>query len=219
MTLIKAENRELDALDINQPKESPPEQSLARGYYLALTFGTLLSSQGADAQKLDPSGPHSWLDVQLYAGFQRPTTWGVWSGGPSGPRGAWRNIHDSGGPCTGGPSEAEEALDAQGEAGMPADLADGQEHAWHEGRAVVRVVPEGEGLPRCAHQHLLVRHQAGQAHGVHRHALDVGTAGPRQRVERGIGRRRQCGRPTGGRYEAGRADRRPRGGVDLVRVM
>src|SRR3954451_18293784 len=72
MTSIKAENRELDALDINQPKESPPRarRPAARGYYLALTFGTLLSSQGADAQKLDPSGPHSWLDVQLYAGFQ-----------------------------------------------------------------------------------------------------------------------------------------------------
>jgi hypothetical protein len=37
---------------------------------LALTFGTLLSSQGADAQKLDPSGLRSWLEVPLYAGFQ-----------------------------------------------------------------------------------------------------------------------------------------------------
>src|SRR3954454_18233208 len=27
-----------------------------RGYYLALTFGTLLSSQGADAPKLQPRG-------------------------------------------------------------------------------------------------------------------------------------------------------------------
>ena len=39
---------------------------------MALTFGTLLSSQGADAQKLDPSGRRPWLDVQLYAGFRRP---------------------------------------------------------------------------------------------------------------------------------------------------
>jgi hypothetical protein len=37
---------------------------------LALTFGTLLSSQGADAQKLDPRGLRRWLEVQLYAGFQ-----------------------------------------------------------------------------------------------------------------------------------------------------
>src|SRR4051812_38025246 len=102
MTLIKAENRELDALDINQPKESPPEQSLARGYYLALTFGTLLSSQGADAQKLDPSGPHNWLDVQLYAGFQKPPTRGTWSGGPSGPRGAKRTLHHLQAPSQGG---------------------------------------------------------------------------------------------------------------------
>src|SRR6476646_4161820 len=62
MNLIKAENRELDALDINQPKESPPDlrKDPARGYYLALTFGTLLSSQGADAQKLDPRGLRVW---------------------------------------------------------------------------------------------------------------------------------------------------------------
>ena len=39
---------------------------------MALTFGTLLSSQGADAQKLNPSGHRPWLDVQHYAGFQRP---------------------------------------------------------------------------------------------------------------------------------------------------
>ena len=39
---------------------------------MALTFGTLLSSQGADAQKLDPLGLRRWLEVQLYAGFQEP---------------------------------------------------------------------------------------------------------------------------------------------------
>ena len=38
---------------------------------MALTFGTLLSSQGADAHELDPLGRPSWLDVQLYAGFQQ----------------------------------------------------------------------------------------------------------------------------------------------------
>ena len=40
------------------------------GYYLALTFGTLLSSQRADAQELHPHGLRPWLDVQHYAGFQ-----------------------------------------------------------------------------------------------------------------------------------------------------
>jgi hypothetical protein len=34
---------------------------------LALTFGTLLSSQGADAQKIDPLGLRFWLEVLLYA--------------------------------------------------------------------------------------------------------------------------------------------------------
>src|SRR5438093_678476 len=37
-----------------------PEGPRHRGYYLALTFGTLLSSQGADAQKLDPFGFRHW---------------------------------------------------------------------------------------------------------------------------------------------------------------
>jgi len=34
---------------------------------MALTFGTLLSSQGADAQEPHPSGHRPQLDVQLYA--------------------------------------------------------------------------------------------------------------------------------------------------------
>src|SRR5215217_8024923 len=77
MILIAAENRELDALDINQPKESQTRAHPGTGNYLALTFGTLLSSQRADAQKLDPSGPRPWLDVQHYAGFQSPRTGGL----------------------------------------------------------------------------------------------------------------------------------------------
>jgi len=44
---------------------------------LALTFGTLLSSQRADARKPDPRGPRLRLDVQHYAGFQRPHTGGL----------------------------------------------------------------------------------------------------------------------------------------------
>src|SRR4051794_31672179 len=117
MTSIKAENRELDALDINQPKESLPRarRPAARGYYLALTFGTLLSSQGADAQKLDPSGLRSWLGVQLYAGFQHHPHRGAGPGGPLGPRGAWRTIHDFWGPLQGGPGRAARA--ASGHAG------------------------------------------------------------------------------------------------------
>ncbi|WP_233492098.1 hypothetical protein, partial [Blastococcus sp. TF02A-30] len=63
-----------DTRDINQPKESQPNlERSGTGYYLALTFGTLLSSQRADAQKTHPHGLRSWLDVQHYAGFQRST--------------------------------------------------------------------------------------------------------------------------------------------------
>jgi hypothetical protein len=47
------------------------------GYYLALTFGTLLSSQGADAHELNPSGLPSWLDITLCTGFQLPRNRGA----------------------------------------------------------------------------------------------------------------------------------------------
>ncbi|MGY1987473.1 hypothetical protein ACI792_14745, partial [Blastococcus sp. SYSU DS0669] len=60
------------AISINQRNPSHDHKNRGTGYYLALTFGTLLSSQGADAQKLDPSGLRPWLEVPLYAGFQQP---------------------------------------------------------------------------------------------------------------------------------------------------
>src|SRR5215213_8950064 len=73
MNLIAAENQELALLiSINQRNPShDPQTGRGTGYYLALTFGTLLSSQGADAQKLDPRGRHPWLEVLPYAGFQK----------------------------------------------------------------------------------------------------------------------------------------------------
>ncbi len=51
---------------------------------MALTFGTLLSSQGADAQRLDPLGLRLWRLVPLYAvfGVLHP---GVLLRGPPGP--------------------------------------------------------------------------------------------------------------------------------------
>ena len=54
---------------------------------MALTFGTLLSSQGADAQLPDPLGPRLWRLVQLYAvfGVLHP---GVLSAALPGPSGA-----------------------------------------------------------------------------------------------------------------------------------
>jgi hypothetical protein len=78
MTLIAAENRELAlSISINQRNPKPEPEGPGTGYYLALTFGTLLSSQRADAQKLDPHGNRPWLDVQHYAGFQQLPTRGA----------------------------------------------------------------------------------------------------------------------------------------------
>src|SRR3954471_6457005 len=55
MNSNQAENRELTlAISIN------PKKPTKRGCYLALTFGTLLSSQGTDAQQLDPLGLRHW---------------------------------------------------------------------------------------------------------------------------------------------------------------
>src|SRR4051795_4476660 len=67
MTLIKAENRELTHSRYSSTKGIPTvgiptvkiRRPAARGYYLALTFGTLLSSQGADAHEPRPSGLRS----------------------------------------------------------------------------------------------------------------------------------------------------------------
>jgi hypothetical protein len=109
MILIAAENRELAlSISINQRNPKPEHKGPGTGYYLALTFGTLLSSQRADAQEIHPSGLHSRLDVQHYAGFQRPHQ-GGWSGGPSGPRGAWRTVHGPEGPLQGGPDRPRQA--------------------------------------------------------------------------------------------------------------
>src|SRR3954469_21139658 len=61
MILIKAENQELALLiSINQRTPShDPQTGRGTGYYLALTFGTLLSSQRADAHEPRPSGLRS----------------------------------------------------------------------------------------------------------------------------------------------------------------
>src|SRR3954465_8545402 len=62
MTLIKAENRELTHSRYSSTKGIPTvkiRRPAAQGYYLALTFGPLLSSQGADAHEPRPSGLRS----------------------------------------------------------------------------------------------------------------------------------------------------------------
>src|SRR3954451_2069427 len=55
MNSIPGREPRADTLGIHQPKETHK-----RGCYLALTFGTLLSSQGADAQRTGPFGLRPW---------------------------------------------------------------------------------------------------------------------------------------------------------------
>src|ERR1700712_2778436 len=101
------------------------------GYYLALTFGTLLSSQGADAQKEDPLGLRLWRLVRLYAVLRIGRTRGSH---PAGLPAARRRKDDTpgSGPRAGGPSEAQEALDPHGQARPAGDLAHRQENSRHE---------------------------------------------------------------------------------------
>ena len=72
-------------------------------------------------------------------------------------------------------------LQADGEAGVVGDGTDAGQHAGHEGDPVERVVPDREGLPRAAEQHLLVGDQAAE----------------RGRRARGCRRRRRRGRRRG----------------------
>src|SRR3712207_5209766 len=104
MNSIPAENRELTlAISINQRNPCRHCTSNGTGYYLALTFGTLLSSQRADAQQVHPLGLPCWLGCPTLRRFPAAPHSGGWSGGPPGPRGAWRTLHDLGGGLQGGP--------------------------------------------------------------------------------------------------------------------
>src|SRR4051812_18259845 len=81
MILIKAENRELTlSISINQRNPSR-NHGPGTGYYLALTFGTLLSSQGADAHKPRPSGLRSRRLSMLRLAEHRSLPRGVRSAG------------------------------------------------------------------------------------------------------------------------------------------
>src|SRR3954449_6374508 len=84
MTLIKAENRELTHSRYSSTKGIPTvkiRRPAARGYYLALTFGTLLSSQGADAHEPRPSGLRSKRLSMLRLAEHRSLPLGVRSAG------------------------------------------------------------------------------------------------------------------------------------------
>src|SRR3954465_2450078 len=83
MNSITAENRECwhsrNQSTKGIPPQNPPKRTPGTGYYLALTFGTLLSSQGTDAQQLHPHGLHRQRLVHLTP-----------SAGPATPGGAGR---------------------------------------------------------------------------------------------------------------------------------
>src|SRR5687767_3719038 len=121
------------AESINQRNPTPNTRKRApgTGYYLALTFGTLLSSQGADAQQLHPLGLHRQRLVHL-----TPCGATVGPGGLTGwasrPRAAHRRPYTNpAAPCH-RLSEAEEGLDPHGEPRVLRDLPDGQQHSRHE---------------------------------------------------------------------------------------
>src|SRR3954447_2210729 len=68
-----------------------PKKPTKRGCYLALTFGTLLSSQGADAQRHRPLRASSLAEVLPYPASGQPPRREL-PGRPPGPRGAERKL-------------------------------------------------------------------------------------------------------------------------------
>ena len=100
--LNQAENRELDALDINQPKETHKGV-----HYMALTFGTLLSSQGADALVVQPFRPSFEAVSPMYTALRSGQTSGACpavdqAGGPVRSRSVQRERYTTlEAPCTG----------------------------------------------------------------------------------------------------------------------
>ena len=80
-----------------------------------------------------------------------------------------------------GRSQVEEGFDPDRQAGAIGHRPHGQEHAGHEGAAVVGVVADGEALPEGAEDDLFVGDQPGQAHRMDVDATGaLGAPGPRQ---------------------------------------
>ena len=103
--------------------------------------------------------------------------------------------------------------------GRDAHRADAGDHAGHEGDPVQRVVPDGEGLPVGAEQHLLVGDQPAQTYAVNPDPVHLCTAGSRLLRNRGIRRFRQVRRGPGGRDPPGGGGGGPRRGVGLVGMV
>src|SRR3954467_11098812 len=105
MTLIKAENRELTHSRYQSTKGIPTTSPKTRG------TGLLLGTDFRHAVEFSRSGRAETrpFRASILAGsptlrrFPTPPSPGGWPGGPLGPRGAWRTIHDFWGPLQGVP--------------------------------------------------------------------------------------------------------------------
>ena len=146
---------------INQRNPTQPfKERPGRGNcYLALTFGTLLSSQGADAQELEPLGFCPSRLFQRYTLLCSSPTPGGRTGGPtwspsSVSLGAWRTVHDFQGCTHGGPSRfpdtsARRCRQAPGTPGRPG-LRPPREAGTARSPGGRRAAPSwGRSAPRC----------------------------------------------------------------------
>src|SRR4051794_9192345 len=133
-----------DTRDIHQPKETHKKGVC----YLALTFGTLLSSQGTDAHKTRPSRPSFAAVSPRYTEFRSSRTSGVRPAVSQALRpgpfslGAGRTIHALGRSCTGGmgpfPASPEAPRRRSGDHCFNASLG-----SDHPGSAVPRITEPG----------------------------------------------------------------------------
>ena len=93
-------------------------------------------------------------------------------------------------------SDPKDGFDTDGQAGPGADGADCREHTWHEGHAVQRIMPDGQGLALRTEEHLLMGNQSAESDTMDPDPVNLGTSGTSQLLGRGIGRRSEGGRVT-----------------------
>ena len=96
------------------------------------------------------------------------------------------------------PLKAHNLVEADGQAGVGNDVADGHGDARHEALAIDRVVAYGEGLAKCAQHELVVGCQAGHAGAVDHDALGGPPACARDDLLLGLGRREVVSLALGG---------------------
>src|SRR4030095_14135908 len=116
-------------------------------------------------------------------------------------------------------SDPKNGLDSYGQARPATDGADSREHAWHEGHAVERIVPDSQGLALTAEQHLLMRDQSAEPDSMDADPVDLSTPGSRQLLDRRIRRCSESGRVACGSNPASRVRRRAGRRINLPRVV